>query len=85
MNELIEENVRQLYWGLDIARFDAGKKRWWINLKDVRLIDSACQNTDAGLARRGTTVLKKVCQYDTETVNGVMNIDGLQLATEMKG
>lgn len=85
MNELIEENVRQLYVGLDVARFDAGKKRWWINLKDVRLIDSAYRNTDAGLARRGTIVLKKVCQDGMETVNDVANIDDSQLATEMKG
>ena len=60
MNERIKENIPQLYWGIDAARFDAGDRRWLISPKDVRLIDRAYRNRDTGLARRGQLILKKV-------------------------
>ena len=73
VKERIQENIRLLYGGVDDAFFDAEEKRWLINPKDVRLIDSAYRNRDARLARRGQLVLEKVWQDDMETVNGVMN------------
>ena len=72
MFERIEDNIRQLYDGIDVARFDAEGKRWLISSKDVRLIDSAYRNRDVGLARRGQLILKKIWQDDIETVNSVM-------------
>ena len=72
MFERIEDNIRQLYDGIDVARFDAEEKRWLISSKDVRLIDSAYRNRDVGLARRGQLILKKIWQDDIETVNSVM-------------
>lgn len=67
VNNRIEENVRRLYGWID------EEKRRFISLKDVRLIDIAYRNKDAGLARRGQLALKKIWQDGTETVNGVMN------------
>ena len=78
----IEENIRQLYGGIGLARFAAEEKRWLISPKDVRLIDSAYRNRDTGLARRGQLILKKVWQDSMETVNGVMNADGSRPASE---
>ena len=77
VKERIKENIRQLYGGIDTDRFNAEEKRWLISPKDVRLIDSAYRNRDAGLARRGQLVLKKVWQDDMETVNEVMDADGI--------
>lgn len=85
VNERIHENVRKLYGGIDVARFDAEEKRWLISPKDVRFIDSTYRNRDAGLARRRQFILKKVWQDGMETVNGVMNADDSQLAAEMEG
>lgn len=51
VNNRIEENVRRLYGCID------EEKHWLISLKDVRLIDSAYRNKDAGLARRGQLAL----------------------------
>ena len=45
--ERIEENMRQLYGGIDVAHFDAEEKCWLISPKDVRRIDSAYRNWDA--------------------------------------
>ena len=75
VNQRIQENIRQLYGGIDVARFDAQEKRWLISPEDVRLIDSAYRNRDAGLARRGQLNLEKVWQDGMETVNSVMNVD----------
>lgn len=75
VNKHIQENIRQLYGGIDVTRFDAEEKRWLISPKDVRLIDSAYRNRDAGLARRGQLNLEKVWQDGLETVNSVMNAD----------
>ena len=85
VNERIQENIRQLYRGIDVARFDAEEKRWSISSKDVRLIDSACRNRDAGLARRGPLRTKKGWQDGIETVNSVMNADDSQPAAYMEG
>ena len=85
VKERTKENIRQLYGGIDIARFDAEEKRWLISPKDVRLIDSAYRNRDSGLARRGQLVLKKLWQDDMETVNGVMDADNAELAAELEG
>lgn len=41
VNERIEESIRQLCGGIDVARIDADEKRWLISPKDVRQIDSA--------------------------------------------
>ena len=83
MNERIEKNTREVYDGIDVSRFNAEEKQWLISPKDVRLIDSAYRNRDAGLARRGQLVLNKVWQDDIETVNGVMDADDAQRAAEM--
>ena len=40
IKECIQEDIRLLYGGIDVAHFDSEKKRWLINPKDVRLIDS---------------------------------------------
>ncbi len=85
VNERIMENIRRSYRGIEVARFEAEEKRWLISSKDVRLIDSAYRNRDAGLARRGQLILKKVWQDRMETVNGVMNTGASQLAVEMEG
>ena len=85
VKERIKKNIRQMYGGIDIARFDAEEKRWLISPKDVRLIDSAYRNRDARLARRGQLVLKKLWQDDMETVNGVMDADNAEVAAEMEG
>ena len=73
VKERLKVNIRQLYRGIDVACFDAEEKRWLISPKDVRLIDSAYRNRDAGLARRGQLLLKKVWQDGMETVRSVMN------------
>lgn len=85
VNQRIEENIRRLYGGIDFAHFVAEEKRWLISPKDVRLIDSAYRNRDAGLARRGHLVLNKVWQDGMETVNGVMSADDSHLTAEMEG
>ena len=85
VNERIKENIQQLYGGIDAARFDAEERRWLISPKDVRLIDSSYRNRDAGLARRGQLVLKKVWQDGMETVNDVMSADNPQPTTEKAG
>ncbi|CAD6578970.1 MAG: NAD-dependent malic enzyme, mitochondrial [Alectoria sarmentosa] len=85
VNERIQEYVRKLYGGIDVARFDAEEKRWLISPKDVRFIDSTYRNRDAELARRRQLILKKVWQDGMETVNGVLNADDSQLAAEMEG
>ena len=84
VKERIHENIRLLYGGIDDARFDAEEKRWLISPKDVRLIDSAYRNRDAGLARRGQLILKKEWQDGMDTVNGVMKADHSQFAAQME-
>ena len=84
VKERIHENIRLLYGGIDDARFDAEEKRWLISPKDVRLIDSAYWNRDAGLARRGQLILKKEWQDGMDTVNGVMKADHSQFAAQME-
>lgn len=84
INSRIKESIRQQYGDIDVAEFDAEEKRWLISPVDVRLIDSAYRNRDAGLARRGQLVLKKEWQDDMETVNGVMNADDSWLAAGME-
>lgn len=85
VNERIKENIRYLYGAIDVACFDAEEKRWLISPKDLRLIDSAYRNKDAGLARRGQLVLNNVWQDGMQTVNSVIIADDSQLAAEMEG
>lgn len=79
----IHKNIWLLYGGIDDAFFDAEEKRWLISPKDVRLIDSAYRNRDAGLARRGQLVLEKIKQDGMETVQGAINADDPKPATQM--
>ena len=71
----MQGNIRQLYEGINVTHFDAEEKRWLISPKNVRLINSAHRNRDAGLARRGQLNLEKVWQDGLETVNSVMDAD----------
>lgn len=78
VNAHIKDNVERTY-GMDVTKFEADEKRWLISPKDVRLIDSAYRNRDAGLARRGLLRLKKQWEDDGETVKNVMHADDAQL------
>ncbi|KAL7797315.1 hypothetical protein V8C37DRAFT_370693 [Trichoderma ceciliae] len=77
VREHLEANVRKVF-GDDMAYADfmAEEKRWLVNDKVVRKIDSVYRNRDAGLARRRLLTLVKDWEEGDDTLQRVMNAHG---------
>jgi hypothetical protein len=73
----LEEHVRARY-GEDMTyvKFMEEEKRWLVNDKEVRRIDSVYRNRDAGLARRRLMTLVKDWEEGDTTLNEVMKAQG---------
>lgn len=73
----LEAHVRARY-GNDTTylQFTSEQKRWLVNDKDVRLIDSVYRNRDMGLARRGIMKLVKDWEEGDETLARVKGAVG---------
>ncbi|CAG9957210.1 unnamed protein product [Clonostachys rosea f. rosea IK726] len=69
----LEAHVRARY-GEDMTyvQFLADEKRWLVNDREVRKIDSVYRNRDAGLARRHLMTLVKDWDEDDRTLDEVM-------------
>lgn len=68
----LHENVWAMY-GVRYNEFESGEKRFLINPRDVRLIDSVYRNRDANAARRGLKHLDKWWNDDDETLARVQD------------
>lgn len=77
VREHLERNVRAKY-GEDVTsvQFMEEEKRWLVNDKVVRKIDSVYRNRDAGLARRRLMTLVKDWEDGDTTLEEVMNVQG---------
>ena len=73
----LEKHVRAKY-GDDVTylQFMEEEKRWLVNDKEVRRIDSVYRNRDAGLARRRLTTLVKDWEEGDTTLDEVMKVQG---------
>ncbi|CAG9957211.1 unnamed protein product [Clonostachys rosea f. rosea IK726] len=73
----LEAHVRARY-GEDMTyvQFLADEKRWLVNDREVRKIDSVYRNRDAGLARRHLMTLVKDWDEDDRTLDEVMKVVG---------
>jgi hypothetical protein len=72
----LHENVKLQYGGcLNYDEWFAGVKRFVINPRDVRYIDSVYRNRDAQLARRGLKILQKDWGEDRTLLQRVMDDD----------
>jgi hypothetical protein len=71
VRERLHANVASEF-GVDYEEFEAEYKRFLMSPPDVRLIDSVYRNREAGMARRGAKVLKKVWAEDDETLRMVV-------------
>ncbi|KAH6606063.1 hypothetical protein Trco_005216 [Trichoderma cornu-damae] len=73
----LEANVKRVFGdGMAYADFMAEEKRWLINDRVVRKIDSVYRNRDAGLARRRLLTLVKDWDEGDDTLQRVMNARG---------
>ncbi|UKZ49764.1 hypothetical protein TrVGV298_004014 [Trichoderma virens] len=77
IREHLEANVKTTF-GQDMSYpdFMAEEKRWLVNDKVVRKIDSVYRNRDAGLARRRLLTLVKNWEEGDDTLQRVMNARG---------
>ena len=62
--------------GTTYTRFVEEERRWLVNDRDVRKIDSVYRNRDAGLARRGVVALVKDWEEGDETLQRVRDAVG---------
>ncbi|KAG0014033.1 hypothetical protein BGZ82_001923 [Podila clonocystis] len=74
VREHLEANVRAQY-GQEVSyvQFMAEEKRWLVNDRDVRKIDSVYRNRDAKLARLQQMTLVKDWEEGDDTIERVMN------------
>ncbi|KAG0053702.1 hypothetical protein BGZ83_000586 [Gryganskiella cystojenkinii] len=74
VREQLEANIRTRY-GQEVSytQFLADKKRWLVNDRDVRKIDSVYRNRDSGQARRRLKTLVKDWEEGDDTLERVMN------------
>ncbi|KAL7928757.1 hypothetical protein V8C35DRAFT_317226 [Trichoderma chlorosporum] len=73
----LEANVKATFGhNMSYADFMAEEKRWLVNDKVVRKIDSVYRNRDAGLARRRLLTLVKDWEEGDDTLQRVMNARG---------
>lgn len=73
----LEKNVKAKYGeGVTYTNFMEEEKRWLVNDKVVRKIDSVYRNRDAGLARRRLMTLVKDWEENDTTLEEVMNVQG---------
>lgn len=63
----LHQNVRKKH-GAEYTEFEVGEKRFLINPRDVRLIDSVYRNRDANAAKRGVKKLDKWWDEGDETL-----------------
>ncbi|KAK5995543.1 Protein NLRC3-like protein [Cladobotryum mycophilum] len=77
IREHLEANVRAHY-GADMSYVDfmQDEKRWLVNDKVVRKIDSVYRNRDAGMARRGLMTLIKDWKEGDDTLERIMKSTG---------
>jgi hypothetical protein len=77
IREHLEDNVKKAF-GDDMSYVDfmAEEKRWLVNDKVVRKIDSVYRNRDAGLARRRLLTLVKDWEEGDDTLQRVMDARG---------
>lgn len=77
IREHLEAHVRARY-GADVTylQFMEEEKRWLVNDKAIRRIDSVYRNRDAGLARRRLMTLVKDWEEGDTTLQEVMNVQG---------
>ncbi|KAG0268625.1 hypothetical protein DFQ27_006263 [Actinomortierella ambigua] len=77
MQRAVQEHLQNNVWaryGMDMSyeKFLAEEKRWLVNDRDVRKIDSVYRNRDAGLARRRLMMLVKDWDEGDDTLERVM-------------
>ncbi|CAI6093467.1 unnamed protein product [Clonostachys chloroleuca] len=73
----LEAHVRARYGEeMTYVQFLADEKRWLVNDREVRKIDSVYRNRDAGLARRHLMTLVKDWDEDDRTLDEVMKVVG---------
>ena len=72
MRKWLEANVQRKYGAtMTYTGFMEGEKRWLVNDRDVRKIDSVYRNRDAGLARRHLLTLVKTWEDGDDTLKRV--------------
>ncbi|RFU77771.1 hypothetical protein TARUN_4483 [Trichoderma arundinaceum] len=77
IREHLWTNVKKTFGDdMTYADFMADEKRWLVNDKVVRKIDSVYRNRDAGLARRRLLTLVKDWEEGDDTLERVMNARG---------
>ncbi|KAM0262431.1 hypothetical protein ACHAQJ_001682 [Trichoderma viride] len=77
IREHLEANVKRVFGDeVSYADFMAEEKRWLVNDKVVRKIDSVYRNRDAGLARRRLLTLVKDWEEGDDTLQRVMDAHG---------
>lgn len=77
IREHLAANVRAHYGAnMSYADFMMEEKRWLVNDKMVRKIDSVYRNRDAGMARRGLLTLVKTWEEGDDTLERIMKARG---------
>ncbi|KAI9147707.1 Protein NLRC3 [Paramyrothecium foliicola] len=77
VREHLESHIRARHGpSMTYARFVEDEKRWLVNDREVRNIDSVYRNRDAGQARRGLMTLVKDWDDDDDTLQQVRMAQG---------